>query len=155
MLQFHSKDFTTAEIKTLQKAVRILERKLATTDCLTTSALTRTYIRAQLRSYTREVFLCVFLDNQHRVIASKELFAGTIDGSMVHPREVVRAALHFNAAALIFAHNHPSGVAEPSQADISITRRLKNALSMIDVRTLDHIIVGEGEATSLAERGLI
>ncbi len=143
----------------LQAALELTQRHmlqtLQRTDCLTSSALTRTYIRARMRSYTREVFLCLFLDNQHRVIAQEELFYGTIDGSMVHPREVVRRCLHHNAAALIFAHNHPSGVAEPSQADISITRRLKNALALIDIRTLDHLVVGDGEVTSLAERGLL
>jgi DNA repair protein RadC len=143
----------------LQAALELTQRHMLQTlqrsDCLTSSALTRTYIRARMRAYTREVFLCLFLDNQHRVIAQEELFYGTIDGSMVHPREVVRRSLHHNAAALIFAHNHPSGVAEPSQADISITRRLKNALSLMDIRTLDHLVVGDGEVTSLAERGLL
>lgn len=139
----------------LELARRHMLETLQRSDCLTSSALTRSYIRARMRSYTREVFLCLFLDNQHRVIAQEELFFGTIDGSMVHPREVVRRSLHHNAAALIFAHNHPSGVAEPSQADISITRRLKNALALIDIRTLDHLVVGDGEVTSLAERGLL
>ena len=124
-------------------------------DCLTSSALTRHYLLTRMRAYPREVFLCLFLDNQHRVIACEELFQGTIDGSMVHPREVLRRALHHNAAALIFAHNHPSGVAEPSQADVSITRRLKNALALVDIRTLDHLVVGDTEVTSLAERGLL
>jgi len=143
----------------LQAALELTRRHMLETlqrsDCLTSSALTRTYIRSRLRGYQREVFLCLFLDNQHRVIAQEELFQGTIDGSMVHPREVVRRSLHHNAAALIFAHNHPSGVAEPSQADISITRRLKNALALIDIRTLDHLVVGDSDVTSLAERGLI
>lgn len=143
----------------LQAALELTQRHMLQTlqrsDCLTSSALTRTYIRARMRAYTREVFLCLFLDNQHRVIAQEELFYGTIDGSMVHPREVVRRSLHHNAAALIFAHNHPSGVAEPSQADISITRKLKNALSLMDIRTLDHLVVGDGDVTSLAERGLL
>jgi DNA repair protein RadC len=139
----------------LELARRHMLQTLQRSDCLTSSALTRSYIKARMRSYTREVFLCLFLDNQHRVIAQEELFFGTIDGSMVHPREVVRRSLHHNAAALIFAHNHPSGVAEPSQADISITRRLKNALALVDIRTLDHLVVGDGEVTSLAERGLL
>jgi DNA repair protein RadC len=143
----------------LQAAVELSQRhmleNLQRSDCLTSSALTRNYIRSRMRAYQREVFLCLFLDNQHRVIAQEELFQGTIDGSMVHPREVVRRSLHHNAAALIFAHNHPSGVAEPSQADISITRRLKNALGLIDIRTLDHLVVGDSEVISLAERGLI
>ena len=143
----------------LQAALELSRRHmlqgLQRSDCLTSSALTRHYIRARMRGYPREVFLCLFLDNQHRVIEAEELFQGTIDGSMVHPREVVARALHHNAAALIFAHNHPSGVAEPSQADISITRRLKNALALVDIRTLDHLVVGDTEVTSLAERGLL
>lgn len=143
----------------LQAALELTRRHMLETlqrsDCLTSSALTRDYIRSRMRAYEREVFLCLFLDNQHRVIAQEELFYGTIDGSMVHPREVVRRSLHHNAAALIFAHNHPSGVAEPSQADISITRRLKNALALVDIRTLDHLVVGDSEVTSLAERGLM
>lgn len=143
----------------LQAALELTQRHMLETlqrsDCLTSSALTRNYIKSRMRAYQREVFLCLFLDNQHRVIAQEELFHGTIDGSMVHPREVVRRSLHHNAAALIFAHNHPSGVAEPSQADISITRRLKNALALIDIRTLDHLVVGDSDVTSLAERGLM
>ena len=149
----------TSKYVQFQAALELSQRHMLQTlqrsDCLTSSALTRHYIRARMRGYTREVFLCLFLDNQHRVIALEELFYGTIDGSMVHPREVVRRSLHHNAAALIFAHNHPSGVAEPSQADISITRKLKNALSLMDIRTLDHLVVGDGEVTSLAERGLL
>ena len=108
-----------------------------------------------LRHYPYEVFACLFLDNRHRVIEYEELFRGTIDGASVHPREVVRRALEHNAAALILAHNHPSGVAEPSDADRSITRRLSEALALVDVRILDHFIVGEGEPLSLAERGLM
>ena len=149
----------TSKYVQLQAALELTQRHMLQTlqrsDCLTSSALTRHYIRTRMRAYTREVFLCLFLDNQHRVIAQEELFYGTIDGSMVHPREVVRRSLHHNAAALIFAHNHPSGVAEPSQADISITRKLKNALSLMDIRTLDHLVVGDGDVTSLAERGLL
>ena len=99
------------------------------------------------------VFACLYLDNRHRVIAFEELFHGTIDGTSVHPREVVRAALKHNAAALIFAHNHPSGVAEPSDADRRLTRRLQDALGLVDIRTLDHFVVGDGEVVSFAERG--
>ncbi len=105
----------TSKYAQLQAALELSQRHMLETlqrsDCLTSSALTRDYIKSRMRSYPREVFLCLFLDNQHRVIAQEELFFGTIDGSMVHPREVVRRALHHNAAALIFAHNHPSGVA--------------------------------------------
>ncbi len=101
------------------------------------------------------MFAGLFLDNRHRVIQYHELFRGTIDGAAVYPREVVRYALEQNAAAVIFAHNHPSGVAEPSQADISLTRRLKEALGLVDIRVLDHMVVGHGEVISLAERGLM
>jgi DNA repair protein RadC len=139
----------------LELAQRHLLENVQRESALTSSALTRQYVKAKLRPYAREVFLCLFLDTQHRVIAQEELFQGTLDGSMVHPREVVKRCLHHNAGAMIFVHNHPSGVAEPSQADISITRRLKNALDLIGVRTLDHLVVGEGDVTSLAERGLL
>jgi DNA repair protein RadC len=101
------------------------------------------------------VFTCLFLDNRHRVIECEELFRGTIDGASVHPREVVKRALQLNAAALILAHNHPSGVAEPSQADQQLTRRLREALGLVDIRVLDHLVVGDGEAVSFAERGLL
>jgi len=97
----------------------------------------------------------MYLDNQHRLIKYEELFFGTIDGASVHPREVVKHALKYNAAAVIFAHNHPSGVAEPSQADQRITDRLKSALLLVDVRVLDHMIVGDKEVLSFAERGLL
>ena len=139
----------------LQLAQRHLQEGLQRSDCLSSSLLTRNYLRSRLRRYEREVFLCLFLDNQNRVIAAEELFHGTIDGATVHPRIVVDRALYHNAAALIFAHNHPSGVAEPSQADVGITRRLKNALGLIDIRTLDHFVVGDTEVVSLAERGLM
>ena len=139
----------------LQLAQRHLQEGLQRSDCLGSSLLTRNYLRSRLRRYEREVFLCLFLDNQNRVIAAEELFHGTIDGATVHPRIVVDRALYHNAAALIFAHNHPSGVAEPSQADVGITRRLKNALGLIDIRTLDHFVVGDTEVVSLAERGLM
>ena len=119
------------------------------------SAVTRQYLQINLQGLQQEVFVCLFLDNQHRLLAKETLFRGTIDGASVYPREVAKRALFHNAAALIFAHNHPSGVAEPSQADIQITRRLKEALDLLGVRTLDHLIVGDGEITSLAENGLI
>jgi DNA repair protein RadC len=106
-----------------------------------------------LRHRQQEIFLVLLLNSQHGVIASKELFVGTIDGASVYPREVVKLVLQHNAAAVIFAHNHPSGVAEPSQADIRITKRLSAALELIDVKVLDHMVVGEGMVVSLAERG--
>jgi DNA repair protein RadC len=101
------------------------------------------------------MFCCLYLDNRHRVLRFDELFRGTIDGTSVYPREVVKEALAINAAAVILAHNHPSGVAEPSQADERITRRLKSALELVDIRLLDHLIIGDSETTSLASRGLL
>ncbi len=116
---------------------------------------TEGYLQARLRHLDHEVFCCLFLDNRHRVLHFDELFRGTIDGTSVYPREVVKEALAVNAAAVILAHNHPSGVAEPSQADERITQRLKAALELVDIRLLDHLIIGSGTATSLASRGLI
>jgi DNA repair protein RadC len=116
---------------------------------------TRDYLTLKLGTLEREVFAVIFLDKRHRVINYQEMFQGTIDGASVHPREVVKEALKQNAAAVILAHPHPSGIAEPSQADELITQRLKDALSLIDVRILDHIIVAGGETTSFAERGLL
>ena len=116
---------------------------------------TRQYILAHLRPYEYEVFACLFLDNQHRVISFDEMFTGTIDGASVHSREVVKAALKHNAAAVIFAHNHPSGVAEPSQADRRITEKLTASLALVDIRVLDHVVVGDLEVISFAERGYL
>lgn len=113
------------------------------------------FLRATLRDLGHELFACLFLDNRHRVICYEPLFRGTIDGATVHPREVVRQALACDAAAVILAHNHPSGVAEPSDADCRITRRLADALALVDIRVLDHLIVGDGDCVSLAQRGLI
>jgi DNA repair protein RadC len=134
---------------------RYLEEEIGDRDLLTSPEATRAYLKARLYHQVREVFACLFLDNRHRVIRCEELFLGTIDGASVHPREVVRRALELQAAAVIFAHNHPSGVTEPSQADLRITQRLKDALALVDVRVLDHLIIGEGEAASLAEQGLL
>lgn len=116
---------------------------------------TRAFLTAQLRDRPYEIFCCLFLDNRHRLIAFEELFRGTIDGASVHPREVLRQALAHNAAAVILAHNHPSGVAEPSQADELITRRLREALALVDIRVLDHLIVAGPDTLSFAERGLL
>lgn len=139
----------------LELAKEILDERMQREDAFTSSNLSRMYVKAELKNEEREVFCCLFLDNQNRLISFERLFYGTIDGARVHPREVVKACLKVNAAAVIMAHNHPSGVAEPSQADISITNRIKNVLSEVDVRVLDHLIVGDPECTSLAERGLI
>jgi DNA repair protein RadC len=113
------------------------------------------YLRARLRHLPYEVFGCLYLDNRHRVLAFEELFRGTVDGASVHPREVVRACLQHNACAVILAHNHPSGVAEPSAADRAITHELRDALQLVGVRVLDHLVIGSGEPVSMASRGLI
>lgn len=116
---------------------------------------TREFLLAQLRDRPYEVFCCMHLNSRHQLIAFEELFRGTIDGASVHPREVVKAALARNAAAVILAHNHPSGVAEPSQADELITTRLRDALALVDIRVLDHLVIGDGRCMSFAERGLL
>lgn len=115
----------------------------------------RDYLAVHYAGLEREVFGCLFLDNRHRLIAVEEMFLGTVDGASVHPREVVKRALKLNAAAVILAHNHPSGVAEPSQADELITARIRDALALVDIRVLDHLVVGGSAVVSLAERGLI
>lgn len=142
----------------LQACLELSRRHLLITlrrgNALTSPDHTRNYLSAQLRDRHQEVFACLFLDNRHRVLGYEELFHGTVDGASVHPREVVRRCIAHNAAAVIMAHNHPSGIAEPSRADEQITERLKQALALIDVRLLDHMIVGDGDITSLAERGL-
>ena len=138
----------------LEIAGRHLAENLAHEDCLTDPKKTRDYLRARLRDYDYEVFACLMLDNRNRVIAFRELFRGTIDGASVYPREVVKQALADNAAAVILAHNHPSGVCEASQADIRITERLQKALALVDIRVLDHVIVGDG-ITCLSEQGLV
>lgn len=143
----------------LQAALEIARRFYGETagpgTVLSTPTQVRDMLVARLRDRPHEVFACLFLDNRNRLIAYRELFRGTIDGATVHPREVVREALERGAAAVIFAHNHPSGVAEPSAADHAITRRLREALALVDIRVLDHMVIGDGQAVSFAERGLI
>ncbi len=139
----------------LEMSRRHLESTLTRGDALTDATSTKHYLQQRLRQHQHEVFACLFLDNKHRMIAFEELFRGTIDSANVYPREVVKQALAHNAAAVIFAHNHPSGIAEPSQADYTITERLKSALATVDIRVLDHIVVGDGEVTSFAELGKI
>lgn len=139
----------------MEMARRVMDEPLRQGDPLRSPEDTRRFLTSRLSTYPHEVFAGLFLDNRHRVIQYQELFRGTIDGAAVYPREVVRQALEHNAAAVIFAHNHPSGVAEPSQADVSLTRRLKEALSLVDIRVLDHMVVGHGEVISLAERGMM
>lgn len=138
----------------LEMARRYLGESLQRGEPLTSPQLTRQFLSQRLRDYSHEVFAVLFLDQRHRVICFEELFRGTIDGASVYPREVVKQSLLHNAAAVIFAHNHPSGVAEPSQADQHITRRLQDALALIDVRVLDHFVVGD-DVVSFAERGLL
>jgi DNA repair protein RadC len=139
----------------LEMSRRHLGEQLQRGDAIDSPQSTVSYLQARLRDYPYEVFAALFLDNRHRVIAYEELFQGTIDGASVHPREVVRKALAHNAAAVIFSHNHPSGVAEPSQADRHITERLRDALALVDIRVLDHIVIGDGEHCSLAQQGII
>ena len=134
---------------------RYLQATLQNVDVLTNPIQTRDYLMARLRAHEHEVFACLFLDNRHRIIQFDEMFRGTIDGAHVYPREVVKRALFHNAAAVIFAHNHPSGVAEPSRADQALTRRLQDALALVDIRVLDHIVIGNGETVSFAEAGLL
>jgi DNA repair protein RadC len=134
---------------------RQLSESLRSGPLLASPKSTRDYLSARLRDLEHEVFCCIYLDKRHRLIQFEELFRGTIDGASVHPREIVKLALQRNAAAVIVAHNHPSGVAEPSQADELITQRVKEALALVDIRLLDHIIIGDGASVSLAERGLI
>ena len=139
----------------LELARRHYREALRAGPAMNAPANTRQFLTAQLRDRPYEVFCCLHLDNRHRLIHFEEVFRGTIDGASVHPREVVRQALQYNAAALIFAHNHPSGVAEASQADELITRRLRDALALVDIRVLDHLIVGDNHCLSFAERGLL
>lgn len=139
----------------LELARRHLAEGLTRETVFTNPQAVRDFLQTQLSRRSHEVFMALFLDTRHRLIVAEELFNGTIDGASVYPREVVKRALAVNASAVIFAHNHPSGVAEPSGDDCRITERLKKALEMIDVRVLDHIVVGIGESTSMAERGLI
>ena len=124
-------------------------------DVLADPQATRAYLSMHMARGEHEIFACLFLDNRNRVIVFEELFHGTIDGAAVYPREVVKAALRHNAAAVILAHNHPSGVAEPSGADRDITKRLIAALDLVDIRVLDHLVIGRENITSLAERGMM
>jgi DNA repair protein RadC len=143
----------------LQAAVELARRHYAEAmragPPLDSPQATRDFLIRRLRDMPHELFCCLHLDNRHRLIAFDELFRGTIDGASVHPREVVKQALARNAAAVILAHNHPSGVAEPSQADELVTRRLREALQLVDIRVLDHMIVADNGCLSFAERGLL
>ena len=139
----------------LKRALKILEGQSRVADALTSPAACRDYLRLKLFDRQHEVLFCVFLDAQNRVIDSEELFRGTLTQTSVYPREVVKAVLAKNAASVILAHNHPSGVAEPSIQDQALTRTLAEALALVDVKVLDHFIVAGGSTVSFAERGLI
>ena len=141
--------------QTIRRALKILETRMRNTSVLSAPNAVRDYLRLLLHDRGHEVFACVFLDAQHRVIAAEELFRGTLTQTSVYPREVVKAALAHNAAAVILSHNHPSGLAEPSRADELLTSTLKSALDLIDVKVLDHFIVAGAASISFVERGLL
>lgn len=142
--------------RTVRRALALLEKHLREPGvAFTTAAGARDWLRLHLAGMEREVFMVFLLDNQNRLLGYETLFTGSISSTEVHPREVVKAALRYNAAAAIAAHNHPSGMAEPSQADLRITARLKAALALVDVRLLDHLIAAGREIVSFAERGLM
>jgi DNA repair protein RadC len=142
-------------IAALELARRSIDESLKRSSALTSPGAVRDYLRLTLAARPHEIFVCIWLDAQHRVIAAEEPFRGTLTQTSVYPREVVKAALAANAAAVIFAHNHPSGVAQPSQSDELLTRSLKEALALVDVKVLDHFIVAGNQAISFAERGLL
>jgi len=149
----HYRAATLDEIMT--GARQALSHRIRKGTLMDSPKATADYLTARLATREHETFTVIYLDNRHRLIACDDLFRGTIDGASVHPREVVKEALRHNAAAVILAHNHPSGVAEPSQADELITRRLREALALVDIRVLDHLIVAGAETLSFAERGLL
>ena len=139
----------------LELARRALKHDLSKRDALSSPRAVRDYLQLALAGRDREVFVAMLLDAQHRVIACEEIFSGTLTQTSVYPREIVKIALRHNAAAVIFAHNHPSGVAEPSSADELLTRTLKSALALVDIQVLDHFIVAGAATASFAERGLL
>ena len=146
----------------IAQALSILEARLKggiepneIRETFTSPEDTKNYLKLRLAEREDEYFVCLYLDKRHRLIACEELFRGTLDGCSVYPRVVVKEALRHNAAAVVFGHNHPSGVAQPSDADRRLTERLRDALSLVEIRTLDHLVVGQGEVVSFAERGYI
>ena len=151
--QGHYQPATADQI--LDAARQAIEHKMQRGMSFSSPEVVKEYLRAKLGGFEHEVFAVLFLDTHHRLIEYAEMFRGTIDGASVYPREVVKAALRFNAAAVIVSHNHPSGNPEPSAADRALTQRLREALALVDVRTLDHVIVAGSSTTSFAERGLI
>ena len=149
-LQYASKEAV------IEAAIGFLEENGRTYgEALNSPSRTAEYLRLRIGAAEREVFTVIYLNNQHQIIATEDMFFGTIDGAAVYPREVARRALEHNAAAAIFGHNHPSGVAEPSHADRRITERLQSGLALLDIRVLDHLIVTEGSSYSFAEHGLL
>jgi DNA repair protein RadC len=151
-----SKGFRPATLEEILIGTRqAISKRIRKGAELSSPQKTRDYLMTRLATREYETFTLMYLDNRHRLIACEDLFRGTIDGASVHPREVVKEALRHNAAAVILAHNHPSGVAEPSHADELITRRLREALGLVDIRILDHLIVAGSEVVSFSERGLI
>jgi len=139
----------------LELTSRYIKEELRANPIFTSPQMVRDYLAVQMRGYQREVFVILLLDSRHQLLDFHELFQGTIDMASVYPREIVKLALQNNAAAVIVAHNHPSGVAEPSQSDIAITKRIKQALALVDIRLLDHFIIGRGAVTSLADTGRV
>lgn len=149
-----ARELAPTDQQTIRVALTLLERQLREPGApFTSSNAVRDWLRLQLASLEREEFTVLFLDNQHRLVAHETLFTGTINHTQVHPREVVKSGLRYNAAAAVLAHNHPSGEAEPSQADRQVTMRIQRALELVDIRLLDHLVVGGMEITSFAERG--
>ncbi len=156
LFHFNGSHYTEATPDEILEAARqVMARRFRRGKSLESPRATHQYLLHTFADREHEVFTVLFLDNRHRPIAAEEMFRGTIDGASVHPREVVKQALQHNAAAVILAHNHPSGVAEPSQADQFITRRLREALALVDIRVLDHVIVAGAEVLSFAERGFL
>src|SRR5262245_40164256 len=139
----------------IRRALEILEKRVRSGSALTSPGAVRDYLRLAIGAREHEVFVCIWVDAQHRAIAIEEAFRGTLTQTSVYPREIVKAGLRHNAAAVIFAHNHPSGVAQPSQADELLTRNLREALALVEVKVLDHFIVAGNQAISFAERGLL
>ncbi|TVL35981.1 RadC family protein [Shewanella xiamenensis] len=155
---FKNQQHDNAQDSVIREAIAILETRYSlgvNLEVFSSPQIVKDYLRLRMAAYEREVFALLLLDSQHRLIAYEELFFGTIDAASVYPREVVKLVLHRNAAAAIFAHNHPSGIPEPSEADRRITERLKTALATIDVPALDHLVIGHHEVVSFAERGWI
>ena len=145
---------TKSQQATVKRALRLLESQLTSSEVFSNPTTVKQYCQLQIGLERDEHFGCLFLNTRHQLISFERMFRSTVDGASVYPRVVVRRSLELNASAVIFTHNHPSGIAEPSSDDANITRRLKEALALIDVRVLDHIVVGLAETTSMAEQGL-